>query len=393
MELPAGVRVASWIPQRALISHPHCKLLVSHGGANSISEACEAAVPIVGVPIGFDQPANVAMLEELGVGRAVDLTTCSAKVLANAMREVLDDARFAERATALACAMRQVDIGADGAARLIEGVCGQIWEGTSLRLESGPLAIHSERRALEKCHPAAGGRGTRIPGPRGPEACAPEAYASEACVPGTCAPEALRPVVPDQQASDPHSCCSQRRTNRLHAQLQTRRACATSQGWRDHLLLTHVEHEALRKGILASTHPCCVPNTELFAVPVDEARLQLCPYPGLRLLRASPPVYLVDGFLTDNECDAAIASALPRLERSVVGSGQGDRMHSARRTSFSCTCDGKDGWARALLQRACRLTGKQEDNMEEVQIARYTIGQECLRAACSNLLLATVPKL
>ena len=52
-------------------------------------------------------------------------------------------------------------------------------------------------------------------------------------------------------------------------------------------------------------------------------------------------------------------------------------MRSAKRTSCSCTCDGRDAWARALIERACRLTGKPESHIEEVQVARYTTGQEC----------------
>ena len=115
-----NVSFASWIPQRALLAHRLCKLLVCHGGANSISEACACAVPVVGLPVAWDQPHNAAMLEQLQVGRCVPLPSCSASALRDAMRALLGDAEAQTRASALATAMREGDMGVDGAAVLVE---------------------------------------------------------------------------------------------------------------------------------------------------------------------------------------------------------------------------------------------------------------------------------
>lgn len=124
--LPANVRTAEWLPQRALLTHPRCAVLVSHGGANSLSEACACEVPVVGLPIAgwSDQPANVQMLEELGVGASAvpseGLAACTSASLLGAIRHVLADGGRAERAAALAASMRANDTGAAGAARLLE---------------------------------------------------------------------------------------------------------------------------------------------------------------------------------------------------------------------------------------------------------------------------------
>eukprot|EP00325_Prymnesiales_sp_UTEX-LB-985_P026773 CAMPEP_0174721916 /NCGR_PEP_ID=MMETSP1094-20130205/37517_1 /TAXON_ID=156173 /ORGANISM="Chrysochromulina brevifilum, Strain UTEX LB 985" /LENGTH=375 /DNA_ID=CAMNT_0015922693 /DNA_START=10 /DNA_END=1138 /DNA_ORIENTATION=- len=179
---------------------------------------------------------------------------------------------------------------------------------------------------------------------------------------------------------EPDGSCSRRRT--ALAAWQTR-ARATSQGWRSHALVTADEHLMLRQGIIACTQPCRMALSEMFAVPPDEARLKLLEdFPGLRLVHGHPPVYIIDHFLSEAECTAAIEAALPRLERSAVGRGRGERTLSAKRTSSSCTFDDRDvrchgnGWLRTLREHVCRLTQKLDANMEDVQVARYTAGQE-----------------
>ena len=48
-------------------------------------------------------------------------------------------------------------------------------------------------------------------------------------------------------------------------------------------------------------------------------------YPGLRKVHEKPPVFLVDDFLTSDECDHLVKSAGPLLQRSkthaIAGSG------------------------------------------------------------------------
>lgn len=39
-------------------------------------------------------------------------------------------------------------------------------------------------------------------------------------------------------------------------------------------------------------------------------------YPGLKKVHQKPPIYVCEGFLTDEECDAFIRTAGPLLQRS-----------------------------------------------------------------------------
>ena len=137
-----NVRFAPWVPQRALLAHRLCKLLVCHGGANSISEACGCAVPVVGLPVAWDQPQNAEMLEQLQIGRCVPLPTCSASALLDAMRSLLDDPETPVRTAALAEAMRQSDKGVEGAAELVERAVEMAAQmsGASTGSEDGPEA-------------------------------------------------------------------------------------------------------------------------------------------------------------------------------------------------------------------------------------------------------------
>ena len=41
----------------------------------------------------------------------------------------------------------------------------------------------------------------------------------------------------------------------------------------------------------------------------------------VHVLRESPPVYLVDDFVSDEECEHMLGYTLPRMGRSVLGGG------------------------------------------------------------------------
>jgi UDP:flavonoid glycosyltransferase YjiC (YdhE family) len=94
--LPPHVRVQPTIPQAALL--PHCALLVSHGGFNSVKEALAEGVPLVIIPIAGDQPYCAKRCQALGVGRVVGPAERNATVIREAVRTVLADPAYRERA-------------------------------------------------------------------------------------------------------------------------------------------------------------------------------------------------------------------------------------------------------------------------------------------------------
>ncbi|CAG4958597.1 unnamed protein product [Colias eurytheme] len=65
--VPENVVVGKWFPQRDLLKHPSIKLFITQGGLQSTDEAIDAGVPLVGVPILWDQWLNVDKIVELGI--------------------------------------------------------------------------------------------------------------------------------------------------------------------------------------------------------------------------------------------------------------------------------------------------------------------------------------
>uniref|UniRef100_A0A0N4ZJ48 glucuronosyltransferase n=1 Tax=Parastrongyloides trichosuri TaxID=131310 RepID=A0A0N4ZJ48_PARTI len=61
-----------WIPQQSLLNDKRITAFIMHGGENSLLEASRAGVPMLAIPIFFDQPRNAKMIEVLKLGRWVD---------------------------------------------------------------------------------------------------------------------------------------------------------------------------------------------------------------------------------------------------------------------------------------------------------------------------------
>lgn len=85
------ILVMDFAPQRAILSHSHTKLFVTHGGASSTNEACYHGVAVVCLGIYFDQLQNGMRLRDAGLGVSLDHHTFTAKELASAICEIMHD--------------------------------------------------------------------------------------------------------------------------------------------------------------------------------------------------------------------------------------------------------------------------------------------------------------
>jgi UDP:flavonoid glycosyltransferase YjiC (YdhE family) len=95
---PPNVHLEPWIPQTQLL--PLCDVFISHGGFNSVKESLGRGVPLVVLPIMSDEPYSAERCQVLGVGRSVDASGRTADAIRDAVREVLDDPSYRERARA-----------------------------------------------------------------------------------------------------------------------------------------------------------------------------------------------------------------------------------------------------------------------------------------------------
>ncbi|WP_223205816.1 macrolide family glycosyltransferase [Streptomyces xanthii] len=88
-DVPAGVEVRSWVPQRAILEQADA--FVTHAGMGGCGEGLLAGVPMIAVPQGAEQFMNADRLVELGVARRVDTADATAGTLRTALTELLDD--------------------------------------------------------------------------------------------------------------------------------------------------------------------------------------------------------------------------------------------------------------------------------------------------------------
>ncbi|XP_030187209.1 UDP-glucuronosyltransferase 3A1-like [Lynx canadensis] len=100
VKLAANVKIVDWLPQNDLLAHPRIRLFVTHGGLNSIMEAIQHGVPIVGIPVLGDHPENMVRVEAKKFGVSIQLKQIKAETLALKIKEVIEDKRYKSAAVA-----------------------------------------------------------------------------------------------------------------------------------------------------------------------------------------------------------------------------------------------------------------------------------------------------
>ena len=105
---PDNVRIERWVPQQDVLGH--AAAAVVHGGSGSTLGAIAAGVPPVVMPLFADQPQNARRVAEVGAGIAVepnrDELDATEGPLRDAVRSVLSEPSYGERARALADELR-----------------------------------------------------------------------------------------------------------------------------------------------------------------------------------------------------------------------------------------------------------------------------------------------
>ncbi|XP_043345173.1 UDP-glucuronosyltransferase 3A1-like isoform X1 [Cervus canadensis] len=100
VKLAANVKITDWLPQNDLLAHPRIRLFVTQGGMNSVMEAIQHGVPMVGIPVFADQHENVLRVETKKFSVSIQLEQMKAKTLALKMKQVMEDKRYKSAAEA-----------------------------------------------------------------------------------------------------------------------------------------------------------------------------------------------------------------------------------------------------------------------------------------------------
>ncbi|XP_038131419.1 UDP-glucuronosyltransferase 2B31-like [Cyprinodon tularosa] len=86
-----------WLPQNDLLGHPKTKVFVAHGGTNGMQEAVYHGVPLVGLPLMFDQQDNFFRMATRGVAKVLDIATVNKDIFLDALKEVLYKPSYREK--------------------------------------------------------------------------------------------------------------------------------------------------------------------------------------------------------------------------------------------------------------------------------------------------------
>ncbi|XP_062406032.1 UDP-glucuronosyltransferase 1-2-like [Sardina pilchardus] len=88
--------LVEWMPQKDLLGHPKIRAFVAHGGTNGVQEALYYGVPVVGIPLFFDQYDNLLRLKERGGAKMLTIATINKDTFLQALQEVLHEPSYRE---------------------------------------------------------------------------------------------------------------------------------------------------------------------------------------------------------------------------------------------------------------------------------------------------------
>src|SRR4029077_12592824 len=83
-------------PQLELLER--AALCITHAGLNTVLESLSQGVPMVAIPIGYDQPGVAARIAYHGVGEFLEIEDLAVGRVQRLIQEVLENPRYREKA-------------------------------------------------------------------------------------------------------------------------------------------------------------------------------------------------------------------------------------------------------------------------------------------------------
>jgi len=115
--VPSNVIVVHTAPQIQLLKH--AALCITHAGLNTALEALANGVPMVAIPMGYDQPGVAARIAYHGVGEFLEIEHLSVEPVRRLIEQVLENPQYREKARKFQAAIARTR-GLDLAAELIQ---------------------------------------------------------------------------------------------------------------------------------------------------------------------------------------------------------------------------------------------------------------------------------
>ena len=95
-EIPENFIVQPRVPQLELL--PHLQLVICHGGQNTVSETLSWGIPLIILPIAYDQSQVANSVTLLDAGIRLNFNRFKPAVLKESVNELLQDKKYAENA-------------------------------------------------------------------------------------------------------------------------------------------------------------------------------------------------------------------------------------------------------------------------------------------------------
>uniref|UniRef100_A0A667ZC84 UDP-glucuronosyltransferase n=1 Tax=Myripristis murdjan TaxID=586833 RepID=A0A667ZC84_9TELE len=86
--------LVDWLPQTDLLGHPKTRAFVAHGGTNGLYEAIYYGVPVLGLPLLFDQFDNLVRLKARGAARVVLASSLTTEDFLEALKDILNNPSY-----------------------------------------------------------------------------------------------------------------------------------------------------------------------------------------------------------------------------------------------------------------------------------------------------------
>ncbi|MCC8935526.1 glycosyltransferase family 1 protein [Bradyrhizobium sp. Arg68] len=141
--VPANARLSSYLPFEWLL--PKVDVLVTNGGYGSVNQAMSFGIPLVGAGLTEDKADVNARIAWSGVGINLADNAPTKQALRNAVRTVLDQPNYRQRAAQMKDEYAAIDTPSE-----ILRIVGQLVADQSTSLRSAPMAAGKARRAARQ---------------------------------------------------------------------------------------------------------------------------------------------------------------------------------------------------------------------------------------------------
>lgn len=144
-DLPGNPLVTRYAPQLELLKL--AKIVITHGGPNTVFESLMEGKPMIAIPLAHDQPAIAARLARLKLAVVLPVMRLSAKRIRKAVVQLLTDPSYRDAAAEMQDKLKSLR-GLERAVEVIEGSLENEVVGSRIRMDTD-LSIHDRDEHID----------------------------------------------------------------------------------------------------------------------------------------------------------------------------------------------------------------------------------------------------